>query len=188
MGQVLEFSELDLPGCVEVRPRIAGDSRGRFVKPFHAELFEAGGLRSDYREQYFSDSVHGVVRGLHFQVPPMDHAKLVYCVSGTVFDVFLDIRRGSPTFGEHRSLTLAAETGNAIYLPAGIAHGFTPLSESATLVYNVTSVYSPSHDRGIAWDSAGITWPVESPIVSRRDSEHPTLSEFDSPFLFSGQS
>jgi dTDP-4-dehydrorhamnose 3,5-epimerase len=188
VGAEVEFQSLDIPGAFEIQPRVAGDQRGRFVKPFHAEMFEAAGLRIDFREQYFSDSVRGVVRGLHFQTPPMDHAKLVYCVHGAVFDVLLDLRTGSPTFGQHRSLTLSAEAGNAVYLPAGLAHGFASISNLATLVYNVTSVYSPDHDSGIAWDSAEIAWPIENPTVSDRDLSLPTLKQFESPFEFSDAS
>jgi dTDP-4-dehydrorhamnose 3,5-epimerase len=171
-----------IPGCYELRPRILADERGSFVKTFHLDWFRDLGLRSDWAEQYYSVSKRRVLRGLHFQLPPHEHAKLVYCVSGEVFDVAVDLRRGSSSFGQHVSVVLSAANANMIYLDAGFAHGFYTTSDSATLVYNVTSVYAPSHDTGIRWDSAGIRWPDPDPIVSARDEQFQPLGSFESPF------
>jgi dTDP-4-dehydrorhamnose 3,5-epimerase len=127
-------------------------------------------------------SAKGVLRGLHFQLPPHDHAKLVYCTAGEVMDVAVDLRVDSPTFRQFVCLTLSADQGNMIYLPPGLAHGFYTLSDSATLVYNVTTVYAPSHDAGIRWDSVGIPWPDQDPRVSERDHGFVAMEVFDSPF------
>jgi dTDP-4-dehydrorhamnose 3,5-epimerase len=175
-----------IPGLRLLRPRIAADSRGRFVKIMHAAFFAAHGLRTDFREQYYSVSTRGVIRGFHFQVPPMEHVKLVTCLSGRVMDVVVDLRRGSPQFGNHEIFDLSAASGTILYIPVGCAHGFLTQSESATLFYDVSSVYAPDCDRGIRWDSAGVAWPVADAIISPRDRDLPRLAEFDSPFAFDG--
>jgi dTDP-4-dehydrorhamnose 3,5-epimerase len=179
---MFETTATGLAGCLLLQPRVLADARGRFVKTFHADAFRALGLETGFVEQYYSHSQRGVVRGMHFQRPPAQHAKLVYCVHGEVFDVVLDLRLGSPTYGETRSFTLSAEQGNAIYIPAGMAHGFCATSELATLVYNVTSVYAPEHDSGVRWDSIGVQWPADAPLVSPRDAAFVALADFESPF------
>jgi len=173
-----------IPGCFELRPAISRDSRGTFVKTFHSDWFARNGLRADWREQYYSVSRRGVLRGLHFQLPPHDHAKLVYCTCGEVVDAAVDLRVGSPSYGHHVRIVLSVAEGNAVYLPSGLAHGFYTSSESATVVYNVTSVYAPAHDAGIRWNSAGIAWPTREPIVSDRDLGFPGMGEFASPFRY----
>lgn len=179
-----ELVELDLPGCFEVRPVVRRDARGSFVKPFQASWFSAAGLRTDYVEHYHSTSSLGVVRGLHLQLPPADHAKLVTCLAGRAFDVALDLRVGSPTLGRAAALELDARTANAVYLPAGIAHGFQALEEGTTLLYAVTSEYAPDREGGVLWSSAGIDWPVPGAVVSERDRALPPLADFESPFAF----
>lgn len=174
-----------IPGLYEIQPRILSDARGRFVKTLHREQFADLGLRSDFAEEYFSLSGPGVLRGLHFQVPPADHVKLVYCIQGQVWDVVLDLRQGSPTYLQHAVFELKAEKANMVYIPAGCAHGFCVPAGDAVLVYKVTSVYSPQHDQGILWNSAGISWPLQSPEISERDSLFPPLAEFSSPFVYS---
>jgi dTDP-4-dehydrorhamnose 3,5-epimerase len=173
-----------IAGCFEILPEISNDRRGRFVKTFHRDLFEKHGLRTDFAEEYYSVSNKGVIRGLHFQTPPHEHAKLVYCVTGRVFDAIVDLRVGSPTFGQFATFELSAEKGNLIYIPHGMAHGFYALTENVTMMYKVTSVYSPQHDGGIRWNSVGIPWPASSPVLSDRDMRFFDLSEFKSPFNF----
>lgn len=158
------------------------DARGRFVKVFHRQAFAAAGLNTEYPEEFYSVSHRGVIRGLHFQSPPMDHVKLVYCVAGEVQDAVLDLRQGSPTYGCHALIELSAQVGNMVYIPKGLAHGFCTLSETATLVYKVSSAYSPEHDCGVLWNSAGIPWSVTDPILSDRDRAHPPFRAFVSPF------
>lgn len=183
MSQMIALKPTALQGCYELQPKIVGDERGRFVKTFHERWFEDNGLRTDFSEQYYSVSTKGVLRGLHFQVPPAEHAKLVYCPAGQVLDAAVDLRKGSSTYGQFVCIELDAERGNMLYLDAGFAHGFYTQSERAMMVYNVTSVHSPEHDAGIRWDSVGIPWPDDDVVVSTRDQGLPSLSDFDSPFL-----
>ena len=116
--------------------------------------------------------------------PPSDHAKLVYCIRGQVLDAVVDLRRGSPTFGRHATFDLCAEKANALYLPPGLAHGFCTMSETATVVYKVTTEYAPEHDGGILWNSAGIGWTEASPVLSGRDLGFPPLENFQTPFVW----
>ncbi len=172
-----------IPGCFELDFGPRSDSRGRFVKTFHADEFRAKGLETGFVEQYYSSSEPGVLRGLHFQLPPDDHAKVVYAVAGEVFDVVVDLRTDSPAYREFETFPLSAEKGNGVYIPRGVAHGFCVLGDSAaTLVYNVTSVYSPKNDSGIRWDTAGISWPIAKPLTSDRDKSFVALTDFASPF------
>ena len=180
----LKLKNTRIPGCFELQVRRVKDERGVFVKAYHRESFAKLGLRTDWVEQYYSISEPCVVRGLHFQTPPHEHAKLVFCTAGKVIDIGLDLRRGSPTYGEHVSVELSADQANMLYLPPGLAHGFSTLDQPATLVYNVTSLYHPQSDTGIQWDSAGIDWPHSNPQLSERDQGFMPLTAFDSPFEF----
>jgi dTDP-4-dehydrorhamnose 3,5-epimerase len=173
-----------IDGCFEVQPKILDDHRGRFVKVFHAGAFADLGLADNFSEEYYSHSRNRVLRGMHFQTPPADHIKMVYCVTGAVFDVVVDLRVGSPTFGHAQSFALSADKGNFLYIPKGLAHGFCVTSATATLVYKVTSVYSPEHDTGVLWSSINVTWPISDPIVSERDAHFLPLSQFQSPFNY----
>ena len=184
----MKLLDCKIPGCFEIIPNIHRDGRGSFVKTFHAPTFEKLGLCTDFVEEYYSVSHRGVIRGMHFQLPPHDHVKVVYCTSGTVMDVAVDLRKGSPAYGEHLVFELSAKKANMVYLPKGVAHGFCALSKSATMVYKVSTVYAPDSDSGIRWDSMGVDWPIENPIVSDRDSSFPALAEFDSPFVFDKES
>lgn len=176
----MHIQETTIPGCFEITPPVFTDERGSFVKTFHHDMFHQHGLETDWREEYYSVSRKGVLRGLHFQLPPHDHAKLVYCPAGRVLDAVVDLRRNSPTYGQHLLTELCAEKANMLYIPKGLAHGFYALSESATMMYKVSSVYAPSHDAGILWSSLGIPWPDMLPTVSERDSRFPMFSAFDS--------
>jgi dTDP-4-dehydrorhamnose 3,5-epimerase len=170
-------TETAIPGCFELQPRKLDDARGSFVKTFHCTAFAELGLATDWREEYYSVSGKGVLRGLHFQAPPHDHAKLVYCVSGSVLDAVLDMRTGSPSYGCHALLELSAEKANMLYIPKGLAHGFYTLSDKATMMYKVTTVYAPAADSGVLWSSAGIPWPDTSPLISERDSSFPLFRD-----------
>lgn len=180
----LRVERTSLAGCCELFPRVVRDARGCFVKTFNEEVFQAANLATRFAEEYYSVSRRRVLRGLHFQVPPYEHTKLVFCTDGEVLDVVVDLRAGSPTFGGHQLFRLSARRRNAAYIPAGLAHGFYVTSASATLVYKATTVYSADHDRGVRWDSAGISWPDTAPIVSDRDRSLPPLREFQSPFHY----
>ncbi|MGB4346454.1 MAG: dTDP-4-dehydrorhamnose 3,5-epimerase family protein [Burkholderiaceae bacterium] len=178
----MQLTELPLKGCFRLQPSVFEDARGRFVKPLVAAQLQAHSLRTDFVEQYHSTSALGVIRGLHFQTPPHEHAKLVYCAAGAVTDVLLDLRRQSPTYGQAISLPLTAESGLALYIAAGVAHGFVATAEPALMIYNVTSEYAPDHDAGVRWDSFGFNWGVPTPVMSERDCGFPTLADFVSPF------
>lgn len=180
----MDIEPTEIPGCYLLQARVLGDARGTFVKTFHTPRFEELGLRTDWREEYFSTSTKGVVRGMHFQLPPADHAKMVFCLSGEVLDVVLDLRRGSPAFGKAQGFTLSAENGRGLYLPTGCAHGFLSISDASGMYYKVTSVHSPEHDAGVAWNSFGFDWPIDVPVLSDRDGRHPALNQFDTPFKF----
>jgi dTDP-4-dehydrorhamnose 3,5-epimerase len=181
---MFEKKPTPIPGCFEIQPRVFDDERGRFVKVFHEDAFRQLDLHTDFAEEYYSVSRRGVIRGLHFQTPPMDHVKLVYCTHGEVLDVVLDLRVGSPTFGQVATFTLSASKGNYVYLPKGLAHGFCVLSETATLVYKVSTVYAAEHDSGVLWNSIDLDWPTHNPILSERDRSFKPFSEFDSPFVY----
>lgn len=173
-----------LPGCWEIRCRAFEDARGRFVKTFHAAAFAEAGLETGFVEDYYSVSRQGVLRGLHFQVPPQDHVKLVYAIAGSVLDAVVDLRVGSPTYGRHHLVELSAASANALYIPKGLAHGFYVPRGEAVMVYKVTSLYSPAHDGGILWNSAGISWPDQEPQLSERDRGFLPLDQFQSPFRY----
>lgn len=182
MGQ-MELIPTPLKGCFQVRPFFATDERGTFVKTFHAERFAELGLPINWREEYYSTSRKNVIRGMHFQMPPHDHEKLVYCLQGRVLDVVLDIRIQSRTYGQHIAIELDSTRGNGLMIPKGMAHGFLALTDEVLMAYKVTTVYDPVSDAGIHWDSIGVDWGVQSPIVSKRDCSHPKFGDFSSPFL-----
>ncbi len=178
------LKQSNLVGCIELQPNVIEDARGKFIKVFHQQAFDASGLETSFLEEYYSVSCKNVIRGLHFQLPPMDHVKLVYCVEGSVMDAVLDLRVGSPTYGQHALLELSAAKGNIIYIPRGMAHGFCVLSGHAVMVYKVSSIYSQEHDSGVRWDSAGIPWPTAHAVLSARDESFPSLDQFVSPFHY----
>lgn len=157
------------------------DARGEFVKTYAASQLRSLGLDFEWREQFVTRSRRGVLRGMHFQVPPCAHVKLVCCIGGAVHDVLLDLRRG-PGYGRMASVELDGARPRLLVLPEGIAHGFLARSEDALMLYQTTHEYSPAHDKGIRWDGFGHPWPCRSPLLSERDRAHPTLAGFDSPF------
>lgn len=162
-------------GCLE-------DERGWFQKTHNNDLLNSYHFNTDIKEMYTSLSKKNVLRGMHFQIPPKDHAKYVSVVKGSIFDVVVDLRRSSTTFGQCLNLTLNAKDGSTLYLPSGIAHGFMSHENDTLVQYAVTSTYSPECDKGILWSSIPIEWPVLNPIVSGRDVLFPPLSDFKTPF------
>jgi dTDP-4-dehydrorhamnose 3,5-epimerase len=178
----VELRETALAGCFLLQPAVHTDERGLLAKTYLRSAFSGAGLPTSFDEQFFSRSRRGVVRGLHFQTPPAPQGKVVCCVAGEIFDVVVDLRAGSPTYGRHVSFVLSSENWRALYVPVGFAHGFAAVSESATVCYLATAEYQPGTDGGIRWDSAGIDWPVDGPVVSARDAELAPLDEFRTPF------
>ncbi|WP_409264372.1 dTDP-4-dehydrorhamnose 3,5-epimerase [Pseudomonas sp. KCJK9000] len=164
---------LAIPGVFQFTPKVFGDDRGFFYESFNANVFEeVTGLRTDFVQDNHSRSVKGVLRGLHYQLPPRAQGKLVRVVQGEVFDVAVDIRRSSPTFGKWVGAVLSAENKNQLWIPPGFAHGFVTLSETAEFLYKTTDFYSPASERCIAWDDPeiGIEWPIDfSPSLSGKD-------------------
>ncbi|MFA5160816.1 MAG: dTDP-4-dehydrorhamnose 3,5-epimerase [Elusimicrobiales bacterium] len=181
MGQI-SLKELDVRGVYEIAPFISGDNRGSFVKLFEEDIFRKHGLSTSFVEEYYSVSKKGVVRGLHFQEPPADCAKLVYCIKGAVLDAALDIRKKSPSFGRHILAMLSEHNKKILYLPPGIAHGFYALEDDTVMVYKVTAGYAAAQDKGLLWNSCGIKWPSGAVIISERDASFPRMSDYASPF------
>ncbi len=177
-----EVLSTEIEGCVQIQPRVFEDQRGRFVKLFHRDAYDEHGLESRYEEQYYSVSPERVLRGLHFQIPPMGHVKLVSCVRGSILDVVYDLRKESPTFGKVHSLELTAEKANMLYVPEGLAHGFYVLDGPATFLSMNSKRFSPEKDRGIRWDSIPFQWPDPDPVVSEKDRNMAQVSQFDNPF------
>lgn len=180
----MKIESTAIPGCYEIQPPVFSDDRGAFIKTYHYDSFKQSGLNTDWQEEYYSISRRGVLRGLHFQLPPHDHEKLVYCTEGSVLDVIVDLRVGSPAYGKHVMIALTAEKANMLYLPRGLAHGFYVTAQSATMLYKVATQYTQTHDAGILWDSAGIEWPDKDPVLSNRDKSFSPFCDFTSPFSF----
>ncbi len=179
---MFDIKTCKIQGCLELQPKVFADNRGKFVKVFHEQAFANLGLETHFVEEYYSISNKNVIRGLHFQLPPMDHVKMVYCVQGEVMDVVVDLRIDSPTYGQHVTFELSSTKANSIYIPKGMAHGFCALSENAIMVYKVSTVYSPDQDAGISWDSVDIKWPTKDICISDRDKSFEPLENFKSPF------
>jgi dTDP-4-dehydrorhamnose 3,5-epimerase len=181
----MEIQKTLIPGCHEIHPKVFRDDRGSFVKTFHQDMFTSRGLNTTFAEEYYSVSYKNVLRGMHFQLPPMAHTKLVYCVLGEVLDVVVDLRVGSPTYGKCQKFELSADKANLVHIPPGLAHGFYVTSEIAIMMYKVSTVYAPNLDVGIRWDSIAFSWPKSDPIMSQRDQNFRTFAEFNSPFHYS---
>lgn len=173
-----------LPGVKVLRPFVFEDARGNFVKPFHEGQLAEHGISMTVREEFFSTSAKDVLRGMHFQVPPHAHQKLIYCIYGRVLDVVLDLRKSSPTFGKAVGIELSAQNRHIVHVPLGFAHGFLSLQDETCMVYKTDAVHSAAHDRGLLWSSIDFKWPLQgiTPIISPRDLGHPEMSHFDSTF------
>lgn len=178
----MKIDKTTLPGCFQIEPYVFKDDRGKLVKIFHNEIFELNGLEVDFKEEYYSISEKGTLRGLHFQLPPYDHVKCVTCVSGRIFDVVVDLRKESSTYKQYFAVVLDSELCNMLYIPRGFAHGFQVLSETAIFLNKTTTVYNPNNESGIKWDSCGINWPIKNPILSEKDKKLVPLNEYLSPF------
>jgi dTDP-4-dehydrorhamnose 3,5-epimerase/CDP-3, 6-dideoxy-D-glycero-D-glycero-4-hexulose-5-epimerase len=170
-----------LPGCLLLQPKRFEDQRGLFVKTYHEGLCQALGVNLDVREEFYSVSHKNVLRGMHFQLPPLAHDKLVYCTRGVVMDVLLDLRKG-PNYGKVASVELNGENAHLVFIPKGVAHGFVALTDKALMLYKTSMVHAPESDCGIRWDSFGFNWGVVEPIMSTRDQQHGVLADFVSPF------
>ena len=184
----MEVIKTALDGVVVIEPRLFEDTRGYFFESFSQREFDEKVGRVVFVQDNESKSSYGVMRGLHFQRPPFTQSKLVRCVKGAVLDVAVDIRKGSPTYGQHVAVELTEENHRQIFISKGFAHGFAVLSETAVFQYKCDEFYHPEADGGISIldDSLGIDWriPMEQAILSEKDTKHNLLKDFDSPFVF----
>ena len=178
----MQFERLAIPDVILVTPKRFGDARGFFSETFRETMFQENGIAGPFVQDNHAFSVEaGVLRGLHFQRAPKAQAKLVRCTRGVIFDVAVDIREGSPTFGQHVSAELTAENGAQLFIPEGFAHGYLTLTRNCDVQYKVTDYYSPEDEGGLAWDDPelGIDWPLESDALelSEKDKSLPKLSD-----------
>lgn len=178
----MEIEKTFIDGLLIVHLNKLCDNRGAFVKIFNDDFFTGNNLQTDFKESYFSVSDKDVIRGMHFQLPPAQHTKLVYVNKGSIVDVVLDIRANSVTYGQYFNLTITDTQPKLIYIPAGLAHGFLALQNDSIVSYIQTSVYSKENDHGVKWDSFGFDWAVTDPVLSPRDQSFKAFSEFKSPF------
>ena len=180
----MKIVETRLPGCVVLEPAVYGDTRGFFYETWNAERFGKTGLPTHFVQSNVSLSARNVVRGLHYQWP-RPQGKLVSVLQGEVFDVAVDLRRGSPSFGQWDAAVLSAENKKQIWIPEGFAHGFAVLSESAVFNYLCTDVYVKEVDSGVRWNdpAIGIDWPVQEPVLSEKDRRAPLLADISTDRL-----
>jgi len=174
-----DFEKCEIPGVVIVAPRVFEDERGFFLETYKTTDFARNGIDVDFHQDNHSLSAKHVLRGLHYQMPPAGQAKLVRVVSGAVWDVAVDIRRGSATFKKWFAIELSEANRKMLYIPEGFAHGFVALTDNTHLLYKCSAEYSPSHDAGIIWndEDLGIDWPVDAPLLSAKDMALPPLKE-----------
>lgn len=184
----MEVLTTEIEGVYIIKPRVFGDARGYFFESYSKREFEEKVGKVDFVQDNESMSKKGVMRGLHFQRPPFSQSKLVRCVKGSVLDVAVDIRKGSPTYGKHVAVELTEDNHLQFFIPKGFAHGFVVLSDVAVFQYKCDNFYHPEADGGISIldDSLGIDWKIstQNAILSEKDTKHPLLKDFDSPFDF----
>lgn len=184
----MEVIKTAIDGVVIIEPKIFKDARGYFFESFSQRDFEAQVAPVNFVQDNESMSSYGVMRGLHFQKPPYAQSKLVRCVKGRVLDVAVDIRKGSPTYGQHVAVELTEDNHHSVFVPKGFAHGFVVLSETAVFQYKCDNFYAPQADGGISIldESLGIDWqiPMDQAILSEKDTKHVCLKDFDSPFEY----
>lgn len=182
----MEAIKTDIDGVFIIEPRVFNDARGYFFESYSERDFNAQVREIHFVQDNESKSSYGVMRGLHFQHPPFTQSKLVRCVKGAVLDVAVDIRKGSPTYGQHVAVELTEDNHRQFFVPRGFAHGFSVLSEEAVFQYKCDNFYHPEADGGISIldTSLGIDWriPTDKAILSEKDTKHPLLADFDSPF------
>ena len=180
------FKKLAIPDVVLIEPHSFSDDRGFFFESFKESDFFSNGIDKKFVQDNFSHSVHGVIRGLHFQKAPKTQAKLVTVLKGKIFDVAVDIRKNSPTYGKWVSEILSSDTHNLLYVPEGFAHGFCVISDEADVLYKVSNEYSQEHERSIIWNDPklNIQWPIKKPIISNKDNKLSLLENLDNDFVY----
>jgi dTDP-4-dehydrorhamnose 3,5-epimerase len=180
------FKNLTITDIILIEPKKFPDDRGFFMETYKYSEFSQKGIREYFVQDNCSRSLRGVLRGLHYQRNPYAQGKLVQCLKGRIFDVAVDMRKGSPTFGNWVSVELSEENNLMLYVPPAFAHGFIVLSEAADVLYKCTKEYAPDSDRGIIWNDPDIhiQWPVKEPILSDKDKRHPFLKDADNNFKY----
>ena len=180
------FKKLNIPDVILVEPHSFTDDRGFFFESFKESDFFSNGIDKKFVQDNFSHSVNGVIRGLHFQKAPKAQAKLVTVLKGKIFDVAVDIRKNSPTYGKWVSEILSGDTHNLLYVPEGFAHGFCVISDEADVLYKVSNEYSQEHERSIIWNDPklDIQWPIKKPIISNKDNKLSLLENLDNDFVY----
>ena len=180
----MKVEKLAIPDVLLITPDVFPDPRGFFLESYHAERYRAAGVPGEFVQDNHSHSSRGTLRGLHFQLPHAQ-AKLLYVLRGEIFDVAVDVRRGSPTFGKWVSAVLSDQNKQQLFVPEGFAHGFCVTSEIVDVIYKCTDIYSPKDDHGVLWSdpSLGIPWPVKSPTLSKKDAQLPLLANIPEAHL-----
>lgn len=181
----MDFITTEIEGLIKIQPTVYGDHRGFFLESYHADKFKTAGIKVVFMQDNHSFSKEtGVLRGLHFQRPPFAQSKLLRVTAGKIFDVAVDLRNGSPTFGHWCGFELSADNFTMLYIPSGFAHGFCTLEPDTHVHYKVDTPYSPEHDSGIIWNDPDIavSWPAKDPILSDKDILLPHLKDNPSPF------
>jgi dTDP-4-dehydrorhamnose 3,5-epimerase len=181
-----EFISLKIPGLLLIKPRVLGDDRGYFMELYKRSEFFKAGITEHLVQDNFSRSKKGVLRGLHYQKSPKAQGKLISCIKGKIYDVAVDIRKGSPYYGKWSGIELTEENKHLLYVPPGLAHGFQVVSDLAEVMYKCTEEYSPENDRGIIWNDPGlqVVWPIQDPLLSEKDKAHPRLRDAENNFIF----
>ncbi|MEL7254976.1 MAG: dTDP-4-dehydrorhamnose 3,5-epimerase [Pseudomonadota bacterium] len=184
----MQIEETNLPGVLILTPARFGDARGFFCESWNRARMEAHGIDLDFVQDNHSVSAEvGTLRGLHYQSPPHGQDKLVRCGQGALFDVAVDIRRGSPTYGHWTGVELTAENGKQLLVPKGFLHGFVTREPNTEVLYKCTDYYAPEADGGVHWDSCSVEWGLDgAPILSAKDTDAPPFADLDSPFTFEG--
>jgi dTDP-4-dehydrorhamnose 3,5-epimerase len=180
----VRYTKTSLPGVLIIEPVVFKDDRGFFLETHHQRKYVEGGIDTSFVQDNRSHSKKGVLRGLHYQLR-YPQGKLVYVITGEIFDVAVDIRRGSPTFGKWEGIYLSSDNNRQVFVPEGFAHGFCVVSETADVLYKCTDFYDPDDEFGILWSdpTMSIEWPVASPVLSSKDSQYPRLTEIAEGFL-----
>jgi dTDP-4-dehydrorhamnose 3,5-epimerase len=180
------FKRLEIPDVILVTPKSFEDDRGFFMESFKSSEFKKNGISYDFVQDNHSKSQKGVLRGLHYQLNPKAQGKLVRVVSGSMFDVAVDIRKGSPYYGKYISVILSAENKNMLWIPPGFAHGTYFMEDDTELLYKATDEYSPEHDRSMIWNDPAIDikWPVTNPLLSEKDLKAKLLKDADNNFIY----
>ena len=183
------FKRLEIPDVILIEPKVFRDNRGFFMETYKYSEFQKNGISYEFVQDNHSKSQRGVLRGLHYQLKPMEQGKLVRCIKGRIWDVAVDIRKGSPWYGKWVAVELSEENKLMLWIPPGFAHGFIVLEDDTEVVYKVTKEYSPELERGIIWNDPDINikWPIENPILSEKDKNFPMLKDAENNFSYGGK-